>query len=134
MRPLCQRSSYCIIAVRSLGLDALHPQPEVSPDLIVFLLLGMPLLRPLASLAFALQRERRVFSVRGDIFFVKWVIGSLVVEDVGYDSGHTILALELRTLDALEALGVGLLPEDLFFIGQHGIPSMKWNIEQMDLH
>lgn len=56
----------------------------------------------------------------GDVFFVKWAIGSLVVENFGDDSGHAILALELGTLDALEALGVWFLSEDLFFIGKHG--------------
>ena len=70
----------------------------------------------------------------GDVFFVKWVISCLVVKNVGNDSSHAILTLEPRTLDTLKALGVWLFSEDFFFVGQHLVPSMKWNIEQLTLY
>lgn len=77
----------------------------------------MSLLRPQACLAITLECERGVASVGGDVLFVEWVICILVMEDVGDDGSHAILAFELGTLDALEALRVRLLPKNLLFVG-----------------
>jgi hypothetical protein len=50
---------------------------------------------------------------------VKGVAGCFVVEYVCDDGGHAVLALELGALDALEALRVRLLAEDLLLVRQH---------------
>jgi hypothetical protein len=58
----------------------------------------------------------------GFLTFDRWGLLGLfgpvaVLEDVVDELVHALLALETGALDALEALGVGLLPEHFLFIG-----------------